>query len=147
MSWRTVQLGTAPCDQDQLIMDLFHNQPVNYVGPDTEFQQMLMHDASASSVAMVINHPVWVSDIVMHCEKHLTNSVKTFYLGVNRYCVLGNNTNLNINAAGNHSDNLISLLSEIATRQGFTVTQSGQHDQDLGRYFNFVQPMVLVYLK
>jgi hypothetical protein len=145
MSWRTTQLGDKSCDQDYLILDLFKGQTVNYVGSDFEFCRRLSHDTASTNLVLILNHPLWISDIVAACQKYLSSKVKTFYLGVNRYQVLGNDTYRNIKRADNHSSELIQLITDLAQEQGFNVLKSGQHDQDLGRYFNFVQPLTWVY--
>ena len=145
MSWRTVQLGDQLCDQDRLLMNLFHNVSVNYIGFDHEFKQQLIHDPNSANLVLILNSPVWISDIITTCQKHLTNSVETFYIGINRYLVLGNDTTMLIENTGNCSSNLIHLITEIAKIQKFTVTKFGQFDQDHGRYFNFIQPLTWVY--
>jgi hypothetical protein len=145
MSWRTTQLGNQLCEQDKLIVSLFDNKDVNYIGVDFEFQQKLEHNPDSENVVLILNTPMWVSDIVAACRQHLSPSVRTFYIGINRYQVLGNNTTRIFNTTENLGADLISLLADIVLEQGFTVTKSGQFDHDLGRYFNFVQPLTWVY--
>ena len=50
-----------------------------------------------------------------------------------------------IKSTSNHGSDLIDFVTELASHQGFLVTKSGQFDNDLGRYFNFVQPLTWVY--
>jgi hypothetical protein len=145
MSWRTTQLGDQLCNQDQLILDLFQNKTVNYLGNDSEFKTHLTHDPTSANVVLILNYPIWVSEIITACQTHLTNNVDTFYIGINRYCVQGNDTGRFIKGTGNHGRDLINLVSKILKNQGFTVIKSGQFDNDLGRYFNFVQPLTWVY--
>jgi hypothetical protein len=145
MSWRTTQLGNQLCEQDKLIVSLFDNKDVNYIGVDFEFQQMLEHNPDSENVVLILSTPGWVSDIVAMCRQHLSPSVRTFYIGINRYQVLGNDTTNIFNTTENPGADLISLLTDIVLEQGFTVTKSGHFDRDLGRYFNFVQPLTWVY--
>jgi len=145
MSWRSTQLENRLCDQDHLILNLFKNKTVNYVGPDIEFQQQLAHDSNSTNLVLVLNKPMWISNVVTMCQMHLNNNVDTFYVSINRYQVLGNDTNREINCTDNHSSDLIQLVTDIAKEQEFEVVKSGQYNQDLGRYFNFVQPLTWVY--
>ena len=145
MSWRFTQLGNSFCDQDKLILSLFNNMPVNYVGTDREFQNSLLHDPVSPNLILVLNNPIWISGIFKKCQQCLTSNVKTFYIGINRYQVLGNDTNVEFDSTDTYSKDLIKLLTNVAEQQGFTIDQSGHHDQDLGRYFNFVQPLTWVY--
>lgn len=145
MSWRSVQLGDQCCDQDNIILNLFKDKTVNYVGDDLEFQQRLSHDPASTNLVLVLNKPIWISSMVAVCQEQLSSTVETFYIGINRYQVLGNDTCRNVNCTDNHSSNLIQLITDITHEQGFVVIKSGQHNQDLGRYFNFVQPLTWVY--
>ena len=145
MSWRTTQLGDQLCDQDKLIVNLFNNKDVNYIGVDVEFQQKLEHNPDSENVVLILNTPVWVSDVINHCRQHLHTKIKTFYIGINRYQVLGNNTTKEFDTTENVGADLIHLLTNLVQEQGFTVTKSGHFDHDRGRYFNFVQPLTWVY--
>lgn len=145
MSWRTTQLGNQLCDQDQLILSLFDNKDVNYAGIDFEFQKKLNHNPDSENLVLILNTPTWVSGIIAACQKHLTSGIKTFYIGINRYQVLGNDTVKVINTTEHCGPDLINLISNTANEQGFAVTKSGHFDHDLGRYFNFVQPLTWVY--
>lgn len=145
MSWRSVQLGNGLCDQDQLILSLFQNKTVNYVGHDYEFKTVLDHDPGSENLVLILNKPMWVSDIVSTCKQHLTSTIKTFYIGINRYCLQGNNTNRVFKNTGNRGSDVLNLVSEVVSNQGFSITKSGQFDNDQGRYFNFVQPLTWVY--
>jgi hypothetical protein len=138
MTWRSVQLGDALCDQDKLILDLFQDKSVRYVGQDHEFAKNLQCDVAAKNMILTINHAVWVSDLLDSCQQHLTADIDQAYLSVNRYCLLGNDTDFIAN-------NVIDLLAKILTQFGFTAIQTGQIERDLGRYFNFVQPLTWAY--
>jgi hypothetical protein len=145
MSWRGTQLGDQLCDQDQLILQLFDGQTVNYVGTDSQFQQNLTHQATADNLVLILNKPIWISDIVNNCQTYLTKHVNTFYIGINRYQLLGNDTSRKINNTGHHGSDLIEFIKEIVFQQGFAVSKSGYYDCDRGQYFNFVQPLTWIY--
>lgn len=140
MSWRTTQLGDTLCDQDRLIVNLFQGEPVNYVGNDVEFAQHLNCIALTGNLILTINHAHWVSDILKICQNHLTNNIERVYFSVNRYCLLGNDTKLLV-------DDLVGLLAYAVEQQGFEVVKKSQIERDLGRYFNFVQPLTWIYGK
>lgn len=145
MSWRSVQLGIELCDQDRKIIELFGQQPVQYVGSDLEFAAHLNCVDSANNLVLVINYNRWLSEIVDTCRKNLTDPIDNFYIGINRYCVKGNDTNTDFNSTGNAGADLINIVKSIADQAGYVCLQSGHHDKDLGRYFNFIQPLTWVY--
>jgi hypothetical protein len=126
-------------------MELFNNMHVNYIGTDNEFKQHFTHDSTSENLILILNSSMWVSTIIANCKQHLASHVKTFYIGINRYCILGNDTNKVIRNTENHSTDLIQFITNITEDQGFIVTKSGMFDQDLGKYFNFVQPLTWVY--
>jgi hypothetical protein len=138
MSWRSVQLGNKLCDQDQLIIKLFQSEPVNYAGNDTEFAQHLNCSATSNNLVLVINGAHWVSNILKICQEQLTDNIKCVYLSVNRHGLLGNDTELIVN-------DVVDLLAWILNRHGFNMIEKSQCERDLGRYFNFVQPITWVY--
>jgi hypothetical protein len=138
MSWRSVQLGSTLCDQDQLIVDLFQGMPVNYVGNDAEFAQYLNCGEMADNLILTINCAHWVSDILKICQKHLTDNIERVYFSVNRYCLLGNDTELPVN-------DLVELLAYTVRQHGFKVVKQSRIERDLGRYFNFIQPLTWIY--
>ena len=145
MSWRSVQLGHRLCDQDKIILDLFNNEPVKYVGIDTEFKQHLNEDSSASNLILVLNQPMWCSDVIQSCHTHLTSSINKFYIGVNRYYLLGNDTTRSIPRTNHFGHDYINFLTTIVNELGYCVTKTGTLDNDLGHYFNFVQPLTWIY--
>jgi uncharacterized protein (DUF302 family) len=51
---------------------------------------------------------------------------------------LGNDTKLLV-------DDLVGLLAYAVKQQGFKVVKKSQIERDLGRYFNFVQPLTWIY--
>ena len=145
MSWRGTQLGDQCCDQDNLILNLFKGKTVNYVGDDIVFRQRLSYNPASTNLVIVLNNSIWISGIIAVFQQYLRKNIETFYLGVNRYQVLGNDTNRDIKCTNNYSNDLIQLITDITQEHEFEILQSGHHNQDLGRYFNFVQPLTWVY--
>jgi hypothetical protein len=133
------------CNQDQLILDLFGGADVNYIGPDFEFKNQLQHNSGSARLILILNSPVWASDILSACQTHLTKNIELFYIGINRYQVLGNDTSTPIKNTKNISSDLLNYITDIIKKQGFAVSKTGQFDNDQGRYFNFVQPLTWVY--
>jgi hypothetical protein len=145
MNWRLVQLGNRLCDQDLKILNLFDNKTVRYIGDDEQFSKTLNLCDSSSNLILILNRPMWCSDIVDRCKESLDSSVDNFYIGINRYLVLGNDTNKQLCISDNHSQDLIDFLTEIVQSLGFNVVDSGSFNNDLGRYFNFVQPLTWIF--
>ena len=140
MSWRSTQLGNNNCDQDKLILDLFKNKPVHYIGNDTGFASRLNLDPTSEHAVAIFNHTGWLSELVEFIQD--LKEYKSFYLGINRYCVLGNNTDIEFDE---HADgqNLVVLVQSILSH--YSTYKSGTFDDDQGKYFNFVQPLTWVY--
>ena len=138
MSWRTTQLGNTLCDQDRLIIDLFKKNSVRYIGKDPEFTQHLRCNKSSDNLILTINYPCWVSDILKICQQQLTKEINCVYLSINRYYVLGNDTNL-------IDTDLVDLLVQIVEKCGYKIIKKSTVERDLGRYFNFVQPLTWIY--
>jgi len=138
MSWRSVQLGNSLCNQDQLILDLFQKESVNCVGTGPEFTQYLNYDPQSKNLVLIINYAHWVSDILKICQENLTDNIECVYFSVNRYYLLGNDTDI-------IADNVVELLSQIVSKYGFKVIKKSNVEKDLGRYFNFIQPLTWVY--
>lgn len=145
MSWRTVQLAQELCDQDHVILNLFQNQPVQYVGSDAEFAKRLTVSADASNLILILDQPQWCSNVISACQHYLDSNIDRFYIGVNRYTLLGNDTNWPVAVTGRHGIDYVEFLSSIVHKLGFSVTASGTMDNDLGRHFNFVQPLTWIY--
>ena len=142
MSWRSVQLGTSNCDQDEVILNLYKNVPVNYIGTDTEFAQKLTLDPLSKHAVAVFNKPSWLSDFINFVYD--LKQYETFYLGINRYFILGNDTTLVYDTVNRtDSENLIFLVKQALPN--CNILQSGFYDNDKGRYFNFVQPLTWLY--
>ena len=145
MSWRVTQLNQELCDQDRVILDLFAGQDVNYVGRDSEFKKLVNHNSSSTNLILIVNNSVWCSDIIELISQHLKRPVETFYIGLNRYCVKGNDTEGNFLDTGSHGNDLVLMVSNIVSKLGYSVTKFGSYDNDLGRHFNFVQPLTWAY--
>lgn len=145
MSWRGVQLGQSLCDQDKIIVDLFRKEPVRYIGSDTEFATNLETAADAENLVLILNRPMWCSEIIQLCRTHLDSGINKFYIGINRYVILGNDTNVSFVTSEQPGMDVINLLASVVNEQGFCITKSGTFDHDLGRYFNFVQPLTWIY--
>ena len=141
MSWRSVQLGTSNCDQDEVILNLYKNVPVNYIGHDTEFAQKLSLDPSSNHAVAIFNHKAWMSELIEFIQN--LKKYKSFYLGINRYVVLGNNTNITFNTTDSEGQSLLGLVHRILP--DFNMIDSGTFDNDQGKYFNFVQPLTWIY--
>lgn len=138
MSWRTTQLDDALCDQDQLIIKLFSGNDVRYVGNDAEFSRHLQCNPNSENLVLIINQPLWLSDILSMCRTQLTNRTKNFYIGVNRYLILGNDTNIS-------GTDILDCIKQFIIKLDFKITQSSCLERDLGRRFNFVQPLTWIY--
>jgi hypothetical protein len=145
MSWRRTQLENQLCDQDQLILELFNNQPVRYIGNDVEFARHLILDNTSTNLILVLNNPIWISDLYRILHKNLTFPVTNFYIGINRYHILGNDTTMVIEDLGQAGANIIQVVDKIVRKLNFKITKHGTYDCDLGRYFNFVQPLTWAY--
>jgi hypothetical protein len=145
MNWRITQLGTNPCDQDLKILSLFDNKPVRYIGYDIEFLKTLTVSDSSANLILILNQPMWCSEIIDRCNQVLDSSVDNFYIGINRYQVLGNDTNKPLRISDNTSQDLIDFLTVVVQSLGFNVVDSGSFNNDLGRYFNFVQPLTWIF--
>jgi hypothetical protein len=146
MSWRSLQIKQNACTQDRVVMNLFKNKTVCYVGRDLEFASKLNVDINAKNLIAIINSPYWLSACIDYVRSLLEiGRFETFYIGINRYHILGNDTDLKFDPNCDSGAHLINLLSQIATQQGYTVNQSSYFDDDLGRHMNFVQPVTWVY--
>ena len=138
MTWRSTQLDGKLCDQDRIILNLFGHDSVKYVGNDYEFASLLNISNESKQLILIVNHPVWASELYNALSSHLCHPIDKFYVGINRYCVLGNDTNV---SAGT----LLELVEKFVNILNYRVTQSGKFDNDQGQYFNFVQPLTWIY--
>ena len=78
MSWRLTQLNQELCDQDRIILDLFSNKDVNYIGRDSEFKKLLNYNSSSKNLILMVDRNVWCSDIVKLFSQHLKYPPKYF---------------------------------------------------------------------
>jgi hypothetical protein len=145
MSWRLAQLNKELCNQDSIILDLFAFKDVNYIGSDNEFKKMLNYNSASKNLILIVDRSVWCSDIIKMLHQHLKHPIETFYIGLNRYCIKGNDTVQNFPNMGSHGDTIISMISDIVCALGYSVTNFGCYDNDLGKHFNFVQPLTWAY--
>lgn len=145
MSSRQIQLNNQLCNQDLIILDLFKNKSVKYVGTDYEFAQHLRIDQSSKDLILILNRPLWLSEVCTQIKNSLAEPTDTFYIGINRYTVLGNDTNLQITHGHTHSDTLINFVKQIVADLNYIVVDSGAYNNDRGRYFNFIQPLTWIY--
>lgn len=140
-TWRSIQLGNTTCDQDNIILELFQGIPVRYIGNDLEFSDLLLLDNSSRDIVAVFNSEGWISNLIDLL--HELSDSNSFYLGINRYALLGNDTNLKFDSTNLTGLNLINLVERVLPN--FKIIKSGFFDNDEGRYFNFVQPLTWVY--
>lgn len=146
MSWRSLQLRQKACSQDQVVLELFKNKKVKYFGTDVEFAAMLDLDADSQHLVSVINRPLWLSEMIDTAKQLLVpNKFETFYVGVNRYQIIGNDTDITFDRRIDSGATIINLLTSIAQKQGYAVIKSGYFDNDQGRHMNFVQPVTWIY--
>lgn len=146
MSWRAAQLNGSLCDQDKKILSLFNGEPVAYIGWDTEFPKHLNYDAEADNLILVVRSPVWISELVDQVQTQLEKErYQSVYVGVNRYLILGNDTNIKFTSQG--GENILQLLAAIFQKNHYLVSESGTMDNDQGKYFNFIQPLTWIYGK
>jgi hypothetical protein len=145
-SWRSIQLSGGTCSQDLLILDFFRNKKVKYVGDDLEFSQLLDLDDTATNLYLVINYNLWLSELISVVENNLLNKkYQSFYFGINRYRIIGNDTEIIFNQSIDTGKQIINLVSSICNQNGYSVQNSGYFDKDHGRYMNFIQPLTWVY--
>jgi len=145
MSWRAIQLGQNLCDQDQLIINLFKDQTVHYVGPDHEFKKHLNCDSNSSNLVLILNSKLWCSEIKQICKDNLTGQIKKFYIGINRYQIIGNDTDYCFSQSDSPGNDIINMIKIFVEPLEFRIKSSGTYDLDRGRYFNFVQPLTWAY--
>ena len=146
MSWRSLQLKQKACSQDQVVLEVFKNKKVKYIGADVEFAAMLDLDAHSQHLVYVINQPLWLSEMIDKVKKLLVpNEFKTFYISVNRYQIIGNDTDITFDRGIDSGATIINLLTNIVQKQGYSVIKSDYFDNDQGRHMNFVQPVTWIY--
>jgi hypothetical protein len=145
MSWRSTQLNDQFCDQDRIILELFKNKSVRYVGNDYKFAQHLSIDNNSNNLVLIINDPMWISELCDYLINHLAFPITTFYVGINRYQITGNDTNMLIKNTDHQGENIIKVVDQIISKLNYKIIKQGSYDNDRGRYFNFVQPLTWIY--
>lgn len=140
-SWRSIQLENHDCEQDSIILNFFRNKPVKYIGDDFEFAQKLLIDNSSQNIVAIYNSPNWLSHFIRFVQN--LQQANCLYLGINRYVILGNDTNIKFQDTLPSGQILINLVGKVLPN--FKIIDSGHHDNDQGRYFNFVQPLTWLY--
>lgn len=144
MSWRSVQLRGDLCAQDEKILRLFERQPVRYVGNDIEFANHLVCDDESTNLILVINRDVWCSEILQALKSNMID-VTTFYISINRYRVLGNDTSFIPSVGKSRGEQIVDFISHCLAGLGFTIDDFGLNDDDRGKMFNFIQPLTWTY--
>lgn len=145
MTWRSLQLRNQDCTQDTLVLNLFRGQSVRYVGRDQEFEKRLTVDPQSTHLIAVVNRSIWISELVEFVQTNLSVPTETFYFGVNRYLVQGNDTTIGFDPTQASGLSLTAVMQQVVESLGFHVTQSGYFDDDQGRHFNFAQPVTYIY--
>lgn len=145
-SWRTAQLGTDLCDQDQLIKQLIGSYKVRLHGEHCGFYQFCEIDPASDFCLIFLNKPMWLSEIKKRCASFLSYPTNRVYIGINRYQIKGNDTSYRSSTLDvAYGPQLLGWLSECLKELGFTPQQQGHYDYDRGRHFNFVQPLTWIY--
>jgi len=146
MSWRSLQIKQNACAQDRVVLSLFKNKTVNYVGTDLDFANKLNIDSNSRNLIAIVNSSMWMSTFIDYVRTLLEpHKFETFYIGVNRYQILGNDTDINFDQSIDIGAHIINLLTTISMQQGYKVSKSDYFDNDRGHYMNFVQPVTWVY--
>lgn len=143
-SWRSLQPNQTPCEQDLIIRDLFKDSTVRYQGLDQEFASTLNLDDRSGNLILSVNHPVWVSELINLVESALNSSYEKIYVGINRYYIKGNDTDIVSNDASS-GKNIIDLINRLAHKHQWRMIRHGYVDNDRGRHLNFVQPVTWAY--
>jgi hypothetical protein len=145
MTWRNLQLKNKDCTQDTLVLNFFQNKSVRYVGQDREFEKRLQLDANSTNLIAVINRSIWISDLIEFIKTNLSVPTTSFYFGVNRYLVQGNDTTIQFDPVLDSGFSLTALMKNVAESMGYVVEKAGYFDDDQGRHFNFAQPVTYIY--
>ncbi len=145
MTWRSLQLRSGDCSQDTLLLNLFQKKSVRYVGTDREFEKKLSIDPNSTNLIAVVNRSIWLSELIEFVKQNLSVPTTTFYFGVNRYLVQGNDTTIVFDPTQASGSSLTQVMTKVAESMGYTVEQAGYFDDDRGRHFNFAQPVTYIY--
>ena len=146
MSWRAVQLGSKTCDQDRKILDLINQRSIRIHGDHQGFDQFCNIDPQSDFCVIFLNTPVWLSEMRDSLYQYLEPPTTHVYVGINRYQIKGNDIGYcPINHSDNYSHQILTWASQVLATLGFESLQQGCMDRDLGRFFNFVQPLTWIY--
>lgn len=145
MTWRSLQLRSGDCTQDSIVLNLFQGKTVRYVGTDKEFEKRLQLDPASKNLIAVVNRSIWLSELIEFIKVNLSVPTESFYFGVNRYLVQGNDTTVEFDPNQASGLSLTKVMQQVAESLGYHVTQSGYFDDDRGRHFNFAQPVTYIY--
>ena len=145
-TWRKTQLGNDLCDQDRIILDLVKDRSVRIHGDHYDFAHHLCLDHRSDFLIILFTRPLWLSEIQQTIHDNLAQDINSLYIGINRYIVLGNDTD-SIYKDSNigRGPQILDVLHKFIVRYGFFVRRQGTMDHDQGRYFNFVQPLTWLY--
>jgi hypothetical protein len=141
MNWRNLQLDGQLCDQDKVIVSIYDQMPVRYLGDDIDFAQYLTIDEQSRHIVAIFNQPGWMTDFIRFIDN--LKDASSFYLGINRYLIIGNDTSIAFDNNLTNSECLIDFV--IKHLQNFKISKQGFNENDNGRYFNFVQPLTWIY--
>lgn len=145
MNWRAIQLGDQLCEQDQIILDLVAGRPVRIHGNHYGFDRLVEVDDQSDFCLIFINQPLWLSEVSDLCIRYLQQSTQNLYIGINRYQIKGNDTDYQSAADLSPGQALLEWLGTLLTNSGFTIKAQDCLEKDLGRHFNFVQPVTWIY--
>ncbi len=145
MTWRSLQLRSGDCTQDSIVLNLFQGKTVRYVGTDKEFEKRLRLDPDSKNLIAVVNRSIWLSELIEFVKVNLSVPTESFYFGVNRYLVQGNDTTIGFDPTQDSGLSLTKVMQQATESLGFHVAESGYFDDDQGRHFNFAQPVTYIY--
>jgi hypothetical protein len=134
------------CDQDQTILRLVNGHPVRLNGNHRGFDQFITQDQDSNFALVLLTDPAWISEIFQQLDDWIDDKIDFVYIGINRYCILGNDTITEYHDNGiGRGQQLVNVLRDFLLGKGLVMKTSGTFDDDLGRYFNFVQPLTWIY--
>jgi hypothetical protein len=145
-TWRKTQLGNDLCDQDRIILDLVKDRSVQIHGDHYDFAQHLCLDQNSDFLIILFTRSLWLSEVHQTINDNLAKHINNLYIGINRYVVLGNDTNMIYNDSNiGRGQQILDVIKTFIASHGFSVRRQGSMDHDQGRYFNFVQPLTWLY--
>jgi hypothetical protein len=146
MNWRQVQLENDLCDQDQKILEIVNGRKVRLHGNHQGFDQFVDIDHQSDFAIILFTNPIWLSQIKQQLDEWVNEQINFVYIGVNRYCLLGNDTFVKYyDGKIKRGQQIINALDGFLTTKNFIMKNHGMFDDDQGRYFNFVQPLTWIY--